>query len=199
MNGSREYSEDDFKADQWNHLQPEIFSSLKKNSSHWDRLENEDCIRTYAQNFVTERNDVVVVTSSDTDEPFMYQPSFRAGERSYRWIFPRLWYGGLESGNWRELDIETVIKEAQEGNWKIANSVVKYCLSEKTEAKCTLQFHAHIMMVTIICNIVKFTCMTLVLIKHNEKPLVTIGDAVESFLSSPIQQRLGFACSPNPR
>lgn len=62
---------------------------------------------------------------------------------------------------------------------------VKGCLSERVEENCKLVFSLPISMVVIACNIVKVACMFLAAKENRCEVLVTIGDAVASFLNNP--------------
>ncbi|KAM0794745.1 hypothetical protein BDR22DRAFT_826699 [Usnea florida] len=64
-------------------------------------------------------------------------------------------------------------------------SYVEYCLSRPVAGNCKLQFSVTIMIVVIICNMIKTVCMTTVSWKQDPEPLVTLGDAIASFLDRP--------------
>lgn len=59
---------------------------------------------------------------------------------------------------------------------------VQYCLSEPMEEHCQMQFSVTIMSIVIICNLLKAVCMLLALIRQRSQPLVTLGDAIQTFL-----------------
>ena len=59
------------------------------------------------------------------------------------------------------------------------------CKSEITDEKCKVQFSLEIMIVVICCNLVKACCMITAVVRSQEPTLVTLGDAVDSFLRSP--------------
>ena len=56
------------------------------------------------------------------------------------------------------------------------------CKSERTAEKCKVQFSLWIMIVVICCNLVKACCMVMAVVRSREPTLVTLGDAVDSFL-----------------
>jgi hypothetical protein len=67
--------------------------------------------------------------------------------------------------------------------WFMAGQRPLYCLSEQVPEKCKLQFSLHIMIVVIVCNMVKIVCLWLTGQSVGEgKLLLTLGDAIESFL-----------------
>ena len=59
------------------------------------------------------------------------------------------------------------------------------CKSERTTEKCKVQFSLEIMIVVICCNLVKAICMVTAMIRSREPTLVTLGDAIDSFLRIP--------------
>ena len=59
------------------------------------------------------------------------------------------------------------------------------CKSERTAEKCKVQFSLQIMIVVICCNLVKACCMVLAVARSREPTLVTLGDAIDSFLRTP--------------
>src|SRR5690606_2153 len=63
---------------------------------------------------------------------------------------------------------------------------VQHCLSETVEEVCKLQFHIGILFGVIAMNLVKVLVMLSVLLFYNtDELLVTIGDAISSFLELP--------------
>lgn len=73
-------------------------------------------------------------------------------------------------------------------NWTVLGSEsyvfypVQYCLSQPVEEHCRLQLSLVIMFIVIACNVIKALCMVLILRHQKSPPLVTLGDAIESFL-----------------
>ena len=62
---------------------------------------------------------------------------------------------------------------------------LQYCLSVPKEEHCKLQFSLAIMVVVIVCNLIKTVCMGTIAWKQDPEPLVTLGDAIASFLDRP--------------
>ena len=60
--------------------------------------------------------------------------------------------------------------------------VVEYCLSASTEEHCSVQFSIVIMAIVVTVNAIKAVCMLLTLKIQKHAPLVTLGDAIQSFL-----------------
>ncbi|KAL9614475.1 MAG: hypothetical protein Q9167_001003 [Letrouitia subvulpina] len=72
-----------------------------------------------------------------------------------------------------------------QGSWLPFGQPVKYCLAKKVEEQCTLKFNLDFAVIVIVCNLVKVLCMFLTLWMHNNSALMTIGDAIASFLENP--------------
>ena len=66
------------------------------------------------------------------------------------------------------------------------------CKSERTAEKCKVQFSLGIMVVVICCNLVKACCMVMAVVRSREPTLVTLGDAVDSFLEIPDPTTMGI-------
>ena len=85
-------------------------------------------------------------------------------------------------------DIATVA--ADPNNWKVFDNKVSYCLFEPMRQFCQLRYSYSILLTVIIANIIKAACM-LATIYHSSPTLVTIGDAIESFLLRPEPRTIG--------
>ena len=66
------------------------------------------------------------------------------------------------------------------------------CKSEVINEKCGVQFSLDIMIVVICCNFIKACCMIMTVVRSREPTLVTLGDAVDSFLRAPDPTTIGM-------
>lgn len=62
---------------------------------------------------------------------------------------------------------------------------VDYCLSQRSGGACGLFYHVPIAFTIIICGLVKVICMWLLLRTNRLELMLTIGDAISSFLQRP--------------
>ena len=62
---------------------------------------------------------------------------------------------------------------------------ISRCKSEKVAERCKVQFSLGIMIAVIFCNLVKACCMITTVVTSREPTLVTLGDAIDSFLRIP--------------
>lgn len=71
-------------------------------------------------------------------------------------------------------------------NFVVGDQHISYCLSLKLDFdnKCQLQFSIAILAAVIACNVVKMCCMALTFFEASPT-LVTVGDAIQSFLDDP--------------
>lgn len=147
------------------HMQSEVHS--------FERLDKATCVKSYGTEFVSARRNVVVVSTTSNLTNALYWAT--ESQLEYSWIC-----GGYSYGNCNPANILNSID-----SWTIRGNPVDYCLSEVVEESCRLQFSLYIMIIVIFCNFVKSTSMTLTVFKHQIPTLVTLGDAVESFLEFP--------------
>ena len=66
------------------------------------------------------------------------------------------------------------------------------CKSERTAEKCKVQFSLGIMIVVFCCNLAKACSMIMAVVRSREPTLVTLGDAVDSFLRAPDPTTMGI-------
>ncbi|PUU81081.1 hypothetical protein B9Z19DRAFT_1168396 [Tuber borchii] len=64
--------------------------------------------------------------------------------------------------------------------------------SEITKEKCKVQFSPGIMMAVISCSLIKACSMIMTVVRSREPPLVTLGNAIDSFLRIPDSTPIGI-------
>ena len=168
-----------------------------RTASSWERLENNACIKAYAQDFISTRGDLLVISSNlntsipvvcikDGDNADDADGTIYLSDLRYDWICSS--HPSAISGEYDQCDIINSVLPYS-ANWTItahdgigANYSVQYCLSEPVDAHCRVQFSIAIMSIVIGCNCLKVLCMVLILRYQRSQPLVTLGDAIASFL-----------------
>ncbi|KAL5384274.1 hypothetical protein DPSP01_005420 [Paraphaeosphaeria sporulosa] len=156
------------------------YDQIQKNASAWERLSNSDCIQAYSNVFLTGRRNVVLISSekNTTNSVLDYGISEldNGGMDNNWWICSKVQDGGNVKCQPDDL-------KAKADNWTVWGYPIDYCLSEKIEDVCEVEFSMDIMVVVIIFNIIKVIAMTWVLLRYNaEDILTTVGDSVSSFL-----------------
>jgi hypothetical protein len=146
--------------------------------------------------------------------PLMWRPIWANGTRNYTWVridasiasiaADTAWLNkddnlpfisspsDYPSNGWRcpsrsltNCTTSNALEVPSPDNWAPYGSPVKYCLVKDISEHCQLQFSFGFAIAVIICNIIKATCMGLTLWKHRKPSLVTLGDAIASFLDDP--------------
>lgn len=62
---------------------------------------------------------------------------------------------------------------------------VDRCLSRKVDETCQLLFSLPICLIVVLCNAIKVVCMFLTAYDGRREILLTVGDAISSFLNNP--------------
>ncbi|KAK4954715.1 hypothetical protein LTR66_013535 [Elasticomyces elasticus] len=79
--------------------------------------------------------------------------------------------------------LPSLIAHAQE--WQPGDFDVKYCLSQRNEQNCAYEANLLIVLIVAICNLGKVVGMFYVVFGIRDSPLITVGDAVQSFMDEP--------------
>lgn len=172
--------------------------SLKQSASALERLSAEDCIRSYGKDIVSNRRNLLAVTPNDanlpTDESLLvwYESSSTGRLESYLWMCYNSHLPSI-------CDTSELIANVTRDSWKLMGSLgevpIDYCLSERIEESCRLQFSVPIMIVVIICNLGKVIAVFLILWRGTAKPLANVGDAAASFLEATDHTTAGLCLS----
>lgn len=70
-------------------------------------------------------------------------------------------------------------------DWKPFKKSIEYCLGEKIEGHCQLAYSIHLAIVVLLIGAGKTSLMLYIAFRFKERPLLTIGDAVASYLQRP--------------
>ncbi|KAF5378412.1 hypothetical protein D9757_011163 [Collybiopsis confluens] len=156
--------------------------------SQWEVLNNAECITAYATDFVSDRAAVIRVVGDFSNGTLIVDmaDAGRGGMEGYpyQWICSGL--GVIDSQTeplgctsaWKNIDPSTWW-------WAAGNVRINYCLSQPAVTQCQLNFNVPLLVLVIVFNIVKVTCIVVAIKIRNNDPLVTIGDAIASFTSDP--------------
>lgn len=77
--------------------------------------------------------------------------------------------------------------------WSTGGFDVDHCLSEPVESQCHLHFSLILMAVVLAFNVLKVISIAYVTFRLGEAPLVTVGDALQSFLRHPDRTTEGMS------
>lgn len=71
------------------------------------------------------------------------------------------------------------------GEWHMGNSTIAYCLSRIMPESCEVSMSLRIMVVITVCNCAKLLLMLVTISNIGKRQLLTVGDAIASFLETP--------------
>jgi hypothetical protein len=154
-----------------------------------DKLDNEQCIRSYSTMFLTDRRNLLLVASGFTQSDVINnevsdQPSCADQDLVIpHWMCPRsgCCLNEVDPHNWT---VSTLI--VSNYTWIGATATrVDYCLSQPTEGFCKLRFSLPITMVIILFNFFEAVIMLILAFGLRETRVQTMGDAIASFLIQP--------------
>lgn len=97
---------------------------------------------------------------------------------------------------WQESSIDcTEVARISPDDWRPYNNDtrVSYCLSERTSEHCKLRFSLPIAITTIVFILAKLWVFLSMFYQTSHQPLLTIGDALVSFLQRSDRATSGFA------
>lgn len=160
--------------------------AYQKNLTSLERLENKQCVEVYTAPIVSSHSDLLLISTYsnntnsllDTNHQLMQLlPS--TDKVSDQWSDPD---GSYNTSFSICLPFSEDMCSTSFANVSDLENWLQYCLCVPTEEHCKLQFSLVIMVVVIVCNLIKFGCMSTIAWKEDLEPLVTLGDAVASFL-----------------
>jgi hypothetical protein len=184
---------------------PDNLHFLQQELHTYETLSVSDCKKAYAQHYIRDRSDVVVVIepkASETNSSTVFGGAFGG-----MGAFPYEWLCSPESR--QNLGCYQQLFRAEE-QWLLPDydgAKVAYCLSKRMSERCTLEYGSIVTMITVAANACKFACFvaTYWLLKHNgskhakrndrreHTPLITTGEAIASFLENPDPETLGMS------
>lgn len=165
-------------------------------------LHPKECIKEYATNIQSFRRNVLLVGSDNSFPPIAHKAApymeqalfngtrvygiFEAGYLdlrygSYEWICQNSNMSIVPRG-WCESHVDDVMAR---DSWKVNGFPVKYCLSETAPALCKLRIYLPVGWLVTSLNLLKALLICYTVFRIKEDPIMTIGDAVTSFLESP--------------
>lgn len=185
---------------------PEILSEMQNSISSLIKLSNDECQSAYGTaKLQSPYLNVLLVTNFTSSDSFIdvlahypdwetnHMPWFNMTSAEHSLI-----YGPGCLGHWYY---------SHGSNWSLPvcncsentceRAFVQECLAQPTEkfdAECTVSITLTLLIAVIVCNAVKAICLLCTLMATSFHPLVTVGDAVASFMQRPDPSTL--ACGP---
>jgi hypothetical protein len=174
----------------------ELYDAAKNGTL--EHLDNNDCLDAFAQTYQTTYSNLWVVSNSTNDTYLLvytnpvYDPAVihMAGGTPgpYDWLCP----SGLVGSNCDGQALSEVRSEIADNDWSVGDSSyqderynVQYCMAMRMPQYCKLQYSFPLTMVAIAFNLVKASILLYMWLGIPEAPILTIGDAIASFLRRP--------------
>ena len=191
-----------WRRDTWSTiLDDNHISYLQNNINSLRRLDNAACIQVYNGDLVSDWRHVLVVSSqtNHTETILNVFPSYLDKQDLRQWQCSSPGMGSTHcdfnslaatANTWQLPSVifynstqGLVLKDGQ-------NVPVQYCLAESVKPACSVGVSFPIMVIVIVCNSVKIICLLLALLTKFQ-PLVTVGDAIASFMARPDDSTYG--------
>ena len=162
-----------------------VIFAFQKNSSSFDKLDAQECQKQYRGPITSRRKNVLLVSSTNSTKSSLWQQGANVPQGFSLGLHAYEYYDRL-CDNLQDL-ITPFTCTSYNGTHKSGNRFfdfynVSFCWSQRTEEHCKLRFSLIIMIVVVICNFVKLVCLTYIAWRQDPAPLITIGDAITSFL-----------------
>ena len=174
-------------------LTEKLYLNQFRNVSTWNRLDNDACIHSYFKSYIIGYSDVIAITSNlNATVPILLAGQVSTFDThlflAQVWICSALSHPscdvsqlGANATSWTLYDpADFTDDDGDDQQYQ-----VECCLSKPVlpvQEPCKVQLSLVIIAVVIICNAIKLCCMLVILWKKQSTPLVTIGDAIESFM-----------------
>jgi hypothetical protein len=161
-----------------------------------ERLDRNVCLDAYATNFQSARGDLLLVQSgssipatSPPDKELYQNASYMLlciFAQSYSWACSHDFDRSHHYNTCRTPceDRISSIKDDPD-NWRPFGIEVKECYSLPTEQRCKLMFSPALCWVVTALNLLKAVLMMVTAMRTDRKPILTVGDAVASFMTMP--------------
>ena len=177
----------------------QLFGSMLKgynpDAPSYEDLTPSQCTNLYNTDFLSNRRNLFLITNYTFDathnDSLLYMISNREIPQSHWMCFfsqklgSRCKYNEVALRVGRGLPWLVPIKKG-----KVVE--IRRCKSERIVERCKVQFSLGIMFAVICCNLVKACCMVMTVVRSQEPTLVTLGDAIDSFLRVPDPTTMGI-------
>jgi hypothetical protein len=161
------------------------------------KYDSAACMAEYAVDFVSKVRNVLLVTNdTDNTNNALGGNSWSSSDQiPYFWICGGSWDPSPYEDSPPDPICTLSIATAAVDTWTVDDHHISYCMIEAVVEECRLSFSLVIMLIVIAANAIKATIMTLTFLKLKEPTLVTIGDAIASFLDEPDRTTAGICLS----
>ena len=169
-------------------------------TGRYEDLTPSQCAKRYSKDFLSTNRNLFLITSHTSNathnDTLLDSISFFPDDVSpSRWVCRYNPAGVGKSGNHCN-PYELASNVTRGLPWQMDRRAVGLieisgCKSERTVENCKVQFSLGIMIVVVCCNLIKAASMIIAVVRSREPTLVTLGDAIDSFLRIPDETTVG--------
>jgi hypothetical protein len=159
------------------------------------KYDSAACMAEYASTFVSKvRNVLLVSTDNNPTNNVLASASWtKSYAIPFDWICGDDYIAYLHPEGVTPCTLSIATSGA--ATWRALSHSISYCMVEPIVEKCRLSFSLEIMIIVIVANMAKATIMILTCWRLKAPTLVTIGDAIASFLDKPDPTTAGICLS----
>jgi hypothetical protein len=187
-------------------------TAIQQNSNHnYTFLDNEDCIKAYARDYVeNHRNVIVIVKNPPSDQGSLFKiaenefpPVINNSYNPFKWICDNPNIANQTDTccpnefGWIPCSKMAPKLEKIADQWSSGGFEVDHCLVEPVQSECHLHFSLPLICIVLGFNLFKVVGIGYVTFYLGESPLVTGGDALQSFLRHPDPTTEGMCLASN--
>ncbi|KAF9872434.1 hypothetical protein CkaCkLH20_09931 [Colletotrichum karsti] len=153
-------------------------------SGQMEKLTVADCLTSYRTPFQSTRANLLLISAGDVglEYPDLYTFAYDTSM-----IQPSSWMcENADRASPDDFSCDDQLRKIKADEWRPYGRAVKECHSQKTEESCKILFSASLCWIVISVNLFKGILMLFVAFASTrDQPLLTVGDAVASFLAHP--------------
>lgn len=160
------------------------------------RLDSSQCLDAYAVTYQITYGSLLLVTddvqtsssytfiaTQDVFDPLEYLSFSPPNADPYKWLCPS------DAKDDCSTFLPGIRDQTKHNNWTVAHPSntyrVKYCLGEKIQEHCKLQYSLSLTVLVIAFNVVKAGILGYITFTKAGSPILTTGDSIASFLRRP--------------
>ena len=163
----------------------------------YEDLTPSQCTSTYNSDLVSDHRNLFLVTNTSSNAKYN-NTLLSVGVVNRTFAAPAIWMCSYYQKSSGRCDPNELTSKVASGlPWLVdfgtgEEMEISRCKSEKVAERCKVQFSLGIMIAVIFCNLVKACCMIATIVRSREPTLVTLGDAIDSFLRIPDPMTTGI-------
>ena len=162
----------------------------KAQSNELKRLDSSQCLDAYAVTYQKTYGSLLLVTDDvQTSSSYIFISAQDVFDPPAN-VSPYEWLCANHPGHECSTLLPGIRDQAKHNNWTVAHPPnntyrVKYCLGEKIQEHCKLQYSLPLTVLVIVFNVAKACILGYITFSKAGSPILTTGDSIASFLRRP--------------